>query len=109
MNSLNITGLGSMNIKENWDHYVARVRVPSPTDPGITALEFIDRWYIAAGVHYDADTGGLYQIWERPGGSDQVSLSKEKIESMAIRIGYYGPIPLPKNVSVTSPNGDPIT
>jgi len=108
MNSLNITGLGSTNIKENWDHYVARVRVRSPTDPGITALDFIDRWYIAAGVHYDADTGGLYQIWERPSGSDQVSLSKEKIESMAIRIGYYGPIPLPKNVGVTSPNGDAI-
>jgi hypothetical protein len=109
MSSLVITGYGTENVKENWYAYVSRVRSPSQNAEGISALKFIDIYY-QNGIQYDTATGDLYEIWEMGSGEHQnIKLTQKAIESRAIRSGYYGPIPLPKNVSVTSPNGDPIT
>ena len=109
MSSLVITGYGTENVKENWDAYVSRVRSPSQKAEGISALKFIDMYY-PMGMRYDAATGNLYDIWEMGSGEHQnIKLTKKAMETRAIRSGYYGPIPLPKNVSVNSPNGDPIT
>jgi hypothetical protein len=67
-------------------------------------LEFIDKLY-SIKVDYDPESGTIYRLVYN--GPDLV-LSKKEIDEMAIRYKYYGPIPLPKNVSVNSPNGDAI-
>ena len=111
MNSLNITGYGTTIAEETWDQYVARVRKPSDQDPGISPLEFIDRCYTLsnANMRYDKVSGDLYEIWNTGITSVNKTLSKNKIEDLAIKYHYYGPIPLPTNVSIELPNGDYIS
>ena len=109
MNSLNITGYGTTIAEESWDQYAARVRKPSEQDPGISPLEFIDRCYTSASIRYDRNTGDLYEVWETATTTKNKTLTKEMVEELAIKCHYYGPIPLPKNVSIDLPNGDYIS
>jgi len=103
MNSLNITGLGIHPTVESWDDYVARVRRPSEDDPGISALEFIDKMYPT----YVYDTNNTTFIEINEFGKIKVPPIKT-IEAEAIRYHYYEPIPLPMNVSLDAPNGDEV-
>jgi hypothetical protein len=102
MNSLNITGWGQSPTEESWDDYVARVRIPTQGQLGITTIEFIDEVY-NNGARYDPKTGELF------GPTDAYPqfgpMPKKEIERLAIGSNYYGPIPLPKNVSISTPNG----
>lgn len=116
MKSLSITGFGVSPTKESWDDYVERVRRPSPDDPGITPMEFIDKMY--GNYEYDANSG----FFIKKGARNTVLPNKpivmvdplgykfnsDSVEAEAIRYHYYGPIPLPKNVSLNTPNGTPL-
>ena len=104
INSLNITGLGKGGIErtENWEDYDARVRRPSDYNgykPSISALEFIAALY-PIGIRYDPKTGSLNST------SIYTRTDIQYITKWAIKDHYWGPIPLPKNVSLALPNGE---
>lgn len=116
--SLRIKGTGKKETgkSESWEDYVARMRQPNDYNgyaPSISALKFIDILYDKM-IYYDAKTGGLVKqnIELVPNtekfirATDQTPFNTTQIEVLAIKNHYWGPIPLPKNVSLSLPNGE---
>lgn len=101
--SLNISGLGSKAIErfESWEDYISRARKPNDYNgyaQGISALEFIDILYDKS-IHYDSQTGELFYMTKKK------KVGWNETQQLAIDAHYWGQIPLPKNVTADSPNG----